>query len=208
MYCPELFKENRLSVLHDLIRTHPLGIWTCWAEGKLTVNHIPFMVDDSTGDGILNAHVAKGNPVWKLVAEGAPSVVVFRGPHQYISPSWYPAKLEHGKVVPTWNYAVVHVHGEPRVVHDKNWLNEHLNLLTNAQEAKHTQPWQVSDAPDDFVEKMINGIVGIQIPIASIQGKWKVSQNRNTADKKGVVVGLGESSEPNAREMAMLVDQH
>lgn len=206
MYCPKVFEETDPSVLHQLIRNHPLGIWTTWSNNQLIVNHIPFLVDESRGaSGTLVGHVARGNPIWKTIANAAPSVVVFQGPQAYITPSWYPSKHAHGKVVPTWNYAIVHAHGQPNAIQDKDWLLAHVDQLTNTNEASQASPWKVSDAPDSYIDKMLNAIVGIEIPIRLIEGKWKVSQNKSSADRLGTVAGLSVLPDSSSRAMAALV---
>jgi transcriptional regulator len=158
--------------------------------------------------GTLRCHVARANPVWQRVA-AAPdvqSLVVFQGADAYISPSWYATKREHGKVVPTWNYATVHVMGAPRVVEDTAWLRSLVETLTTKHESPRPQPWAVDDAPADYVEAMLRAIVGIEIPIMSIAGKWKVSQNHPAANQRGVADGLhGDGSDTTARDMAELV---
>jgi len=160
----------------------------------LVVNHIPFYLDEHAGEfGTIYGHVARANPIWKLIDENTESVVVFQGAQSYISPSWYPSKKEHGKVVPTWNYAVVHAHGKPNIIDDKQWLLDHVAMLSNEQESGRQIPWKVSDAPEQFTDKLANGIVGVSIPIQTLEGRWKVSQNKNTADAMGVVSGLNES---------------
>lgn len=206
MYCPRQFVESRPSVLSELIHTHPLGTWTCWADNQLVVNHIPFVLDETTGEfGTLVAHVAKANPIWTSLTNNVPSVVVFQGAQTYISPSWYPSKQEHGKVVPTWNYAVVHAFGQPKAIDDKDWLLAHVTTLSDTHETGRAVPWKISDAPEKFVDTMIKGIVGIEIPIQTLEGRWKVSQNKNAADKAGVVAGLSENSDTSAQEMADLI---
>ena len=220
MYCPRPFREDRLSALHALVRSHSLGAWTCWADNRLVVNHVPFLLAEEAGEsGTLVGHVARGNPVWKSIANGdpdgarggvpgaVPSVVVFQGPQTYITPSWYPSKQVHGKVVPTWNYAVVHAHGRPRVIEDKAWLLAHVEQLSDTHEAERESPWRVSDAPQNYIDKMLDGIVGIEIPIQTLEGRWKVSQNKPPADKSGVAGGLSESPDAVAREMATLVNR-
>src|SRR5690606_21881976 len=129
--------------------------------------------------GTLEGHVARANPVWKSLADGVESIVLFQGADAYITPSWYPGKRTHGKVVPTWNYVVVHAHGTPRLIEDRAWLREHLELLTNEQEAGAEEPWRVSDPPQDYTEGLMGAIVGVEIPISKLVGKWKVSQNRS-----------------------------
>lgn len=191
MYVPTHFAESRTDVLHRLIRTHPLGTLVVLASNRLEANHVPFMIDPQPAPyGTLRAHVARANPVWREFSPQVEALVVFQGPHAYISPSWYAAKQEHGKVVPTWNYAVVHAQGSLRVVQDAGWLRRLVEELTDVQEAPQADPWKVSDAPRDFIESMLSAIVGIEIPIARLSGKWKVSQNRSVADRAGVASGL------------------
>jgi len=208
MYQPPVHEEKDPAVLHALIRAHPLGAWVTAGADALIANHIPFILDSSYGElGCLRAHVARPNPVWHEMSTSAASLVMFQGAETYITPSWYPSKHQHGKAVPTWNYAVVHVHGTPRAIDDAAWLRAHVEQLTDVHEASQAVPWRVGDAPDDYLQKMIGGIVGIEIPIARIEGKWKVSQNRPTPDRVGVVAGLlGRDDEP-GREMAELVRQ-
>ena len=209
MYVPKLHEETRLEVLHALVRTHPLGTWVVVGDGELLANHIPFFIDPSRGEfGTLVGHVARANPVWQSVPGPIASVVAFQGPQTYISPSWYPSKHEHGKAVPTWNYAVVHVQGHPEFVEDRDWLYEHINLLTNEHEASQTLPWKVDDAPPDFTEKLMGAIVGVEIPIQRIEGKWKTSQNRPEHDKLGVVAGLLGKGDQESETMASLVRKH
>jgi len=206
MYCPSIFSEKRIPVIHDLISRHSLGTWTCWVNDQLVVNHIPFVLDDRVGEfGTLSGHVAKANPIWKFVSEAAPSVVVFQGAQAYITPSWYSSKKEHGKVVPTWNYAVVHAHGCASAIHDKHWLLEHITELSDRKEAGRDTPWKVTDAPENFTKKLTNGIVGISIPIRTLEGRWKMSQNKNELDKKGVVTGLQASASGQEKEMAEMI---
>lgn len=209
MYLPKIHEETRLEVLHALIRAHSLGTWVEAGESELVVNHVPFVLDEAGGElGVLRGHVARANPVWKASPALLPGVVTFRGPQSYITPSWYPSKHEHGKAVPTWNYAVVTVHGHARFIEDPAWLQAHLTALTDTHEASQALPWKVDDAPADFTEKLIGAIVGVEIPIARIEGKWKTNQNRPEADKLGVVAGLLGRGDDEAAAMAKLVRQH
>jgi len=203
MLIPNIFKETDLDVLQDLIRSHPLGTWITSKDDVLDVNHIPFVLDTSQGDyGVLRGHVNKANPVWKSLPTAKESIVTFQGAESYISPSWYPSKQEHGKVVPTWNYIVLHAHGIPQAITDRDWLYHQLNSLTNQHESKRDQPWKVSDAPSDFTDRMVRGIVGIEIPISNLLGMWKTSQNKHQNDKEGVIKGLGSN------EMGAYVSKH
>lgn len=207
MYLPSHFEEHDLPKLHSLIKAYPLGTLTTQDERGLVINHIPFLVDGTQGTfGILEGHVARANPVYQLLTSGVTSAVVFQGPQSYISPSWYPSKHEHHRAVPTWNYAVVHVHGTPNVVEDRAWLLQHITQLSAHHESHQGMPWQVSDAPGEYVDKMLGAIVGIKIPIARISGKWKLSQNRSKADQQGVIAGLRERGDYASMAMAELME--
>ncbi len=206
MYSPQQFEETRLEVLHELVRAHPLGTFVILAGSELSANHVPFLVRaDQGANGTLCAHVARTNPLWKQLGGEIEALVVFQGPESYITPSWYPSKHADGKAVPTWNYAVVHAYGKPRAIEDAGWLLEHVTQLTHAHEAGQALPWQVTDAPKDFTDHMLGRIVGIEIPISKLQGKWKVSQNRKFADRLGVAAGLESQATERSRAMAKLV---
>jgi transcriptional regulator len=208
VYLPKLFEETRPEVLHALIRAHPLGAWVAWSGDGLVANNIPFLLDAQRGElGTLCCHVARPNPVAALAGK-VPSVVSFQGPQTYVTPSWYPSKQADGKVVPTWNYAVVHVHGHATFIDDRVWLLQHVGQLTDAQESGREHPWQVGDAPADYIDRMVRAIVGVEIRIERIEGKWKTSQNRNEADKRGVLQGLHERGDDQSLAMASLVGRH
>jgi len=209
MYVPKQHEETDLSVLHTLIKTHPLGTWVTQCEGALIANHIPFLLEPARGKyGTLVGHIARANPVWKTFSTSIRSVVIFQGAETYITPSWYPSKHETGKAVPTWNYAVVHAHGLPRIIENREWLLAHLTQLTDEHEAEQALPWKISDAPLDFIDRLMQAIVGIEIPIDQLVGKWKVSQNRPEPDKLGIVAGLLSRNEMQDKEMAKMVNQH
>jgi len=208
MYIPKTDEETDVSVLHALIRARPLATWVTMGGDGPVVNHIPMLLNPDRGDfGVLAGHVARGNPVWRSLSGETPSVAIFQGPESYITPSWYASKREHGKAVPTWNYAVVHAHGTPRPIHDRDWLLQHVNRLTDTHEADETTPWQVSDAPPAYVERMLGAIVGIEIAITRLEGRWKVSRNKSRDDRLGVVEGLGRRKGDDARHMAELVSE-
>ncbi|MGB6451592.1 MAG: FMN-binding negative transcriptional regulator [Steroidobacteraceae bacterium] len=208
MYLPQQFEETRLDVLHQLIRSHAFGTFVIPGDAELVANHMPFLVSPGGGPaGTLHAHVARSNPVWKQLGKPVEALVVFQGPESYITPSWYPSKHADGKAVPTWNYAVVHAYGHPRSIEDPAWLLEHVTQLTAQHESGQALPWQVSDAPQDYRDQMIARIVGIEIPISRIQGKWKVSQNRQLADRLGVAAGLQSRATEQSLAMAELVLQ-
>lgn len=209
MYVPQHFEEKDPAVLHALMRTHPFGAWIMEIDGELTANHLPFILDTGRGGhGLLRGHIARANPAWRALQAGRPSMVIFQGADTYITPSWYAVKAEHGKVVPTWNYAVVHAHGNARAIEDRGWLLALLGELTAQHEANRPAPWQLSDAPSDYVDSLVNAIVGIEIPVTRLVGKWKTSQNRTPADKHGVIAGLQERGDDVALDMAALVRQH
>ena len=207
MYQPEHHREDDPGVQHALIRAHPLGLLVTTGKGGLEANPIPFVLDAAAGpQGVLKGHLARANRQWRDFDRSIAALVVFQGAEAYITPSWYATKVETGKVVPTWNYAIVQVYGALRVIEDADWLRRQIDALTLAQEGRRPEPWQVADAPEPFVAAMLRGIVGIEIEIARIEGKWKVSQNRPEADRDGVVAGLtGEGSAP-AAAMAGLVE--
>jgi transcriptional regulator len=191
MYQPAHFREDRLEVQHALIRSHPLGLLVTAGPAGLMANPIPFLIyPDGSEFGTLRAHVARGNPQWRELAAVEDCLVVFQGPHSYVSPSWYATKQETGKVVPTWNYVTVHAWGAPRVIEDAIWLRRQLDDLTGSQENHRAPPWAVGDAPEPFIASQMKGIVGVEIPVSRIEGKWKVSQNRAQADRAGVEAGL------------------
>jgi transcriptional regulator len=190
MYQPPHFREDRLEVQHALIRAHSLGLLITAGRSGLEANPIPFLIDAERALGTLRAHLARANPQLHDLAEVEECLVVFQGPQLYISPSLYPTKHETGKVVPTWNYITVHAWGRPRVVDDAGWIRRQVDDLTTHKESARTAPWKVSDAPEPFVAAQIKGIVGLEIPIARIEGKWKVSQNRVPVDQAGVAAGL------------------
>lgn len=209
MYVPRHFEERDITVLHSLIRSHPLGAWVTHAGQSLLVNHIPFLVDPARGEhGTLMGHVARANPAWNSFSKEMASMVIFQGVQTYISPSWYPSKRAHGKAVPTWNYVVVHAEGVPRAIEDKNWLLQHVTRLSDLHESGNAVPWSVSDAPRDYIDTMLQAIVGIEIPIRALVGKWKTSQNRSLPDKLGTIAGLYERGDAASKEMAALVQKH
>ncbi len=196
MYLPSHFEEKRAELLHGLLLDHPLGLLvTQDTAGELQANTVPFVLDadPAGGPGILRTHVARANPLWREARGDRPSLVVFQGPQAYVSPSFYPSKAEHGKVVPTWNYMMVQARGELRAIEDAAWLHAFVTRLTDTHESKRAKPWAVSDAPDAYIATMLGAIVGIEIVLTALTGKWKVSQNRAAADRAGVVQGLREA---------------
>ena len=207
MYQPPHHREERPDVLHGLIRAHPLGmVISVSPDGEPEANVIPLLLDETRGDkGFLKGHLARANPQWKMLAENGRVLIVFQGPDTYITPSWYQTKIDTGKVVPTWNYAIVQVRGNVTVHEDGEWLGEQVRQLTRSHEDAREKPWAVDDAPEAFIASQLKGIVGIDIEITAIEGKWKVSQNRPVADRVGVVKGLETEDAVAAPAMAELV---
>lgn len=206
MYRVAAFSEDRVTVMHALIRAHPLATLVTAVGGVLEANHIPMLIDPAPAPhGTLRGHVARANPLWRERHEGGEALAVFQGPQAYVTPSWYPSKRDTGKVVPTWNYAVVHARGPLVVRDDRAWLRDLVSRLTDLQEAGLPQPWGIADAPADYIERMLEAIVGIEIPVVQLQGKWKVSQNRPEADRSGVIDGLVRRGDAQALAMAELV---
>ena len=207
MYLPAHFDEKRLDVLHAFVTAHPFGLLVTEGADGPVANAVPFILDPggAGGLGTLHAHVARANPVWRDLASANRALVVFQGPQAYVSPGWYPSKAEHGKVVPTWNYILVQARGTLRAVDDAAWLRAFVTRLTERHEAPRARPWAVGDAPADFVDTMLRAIVGIEIELTALTGKWKVSQNRSAADRDGTVRGLEDVGDDNARLMAAQV---
>ena len=207
MYQPPHHREDRLDVQHALIRAHPLGALVTLGASGLTASHIPFLIDPAASPlGTLRAHVARANAQWRDFDPKVEALVIFQGPESYITPAWYETKRETGKVVPTWNYAVVHAYGAIRTVEDADRLRAHVTELTNTHERALAEPWAVTDAPEPFVAAQLRGIVGLEIAISRIEGKWKVSQNRPVADRVGVTKGLREQDGGDS-DMATLVEE-
>jgi transcriptional regulator len=202
MYTPSYFKETRIEALHGLIHDYPFATVVLHTDAGLVANHLPF---EMVGDNLLHGHVARGNELRQ--ADGAEVLLIFRGPDGYISPNWYPSKHETGREVPTWNYAVVHVHGRLRVVEDAVWLRKLLETLTDRHESGLPAPWKVSDAPEDHIEKSLHGIVGLEIAIDHIEGKFKLSQNHPEANRLGVIHGLRQRDGDGDAELADLMAQ-
>ena len=207
MYLPKHFEQPDTDAIARLLVAHPLATLAWPSADGLTAEHLPLLWDRGAGDGAhgtLRGHVARANPVWREAA-GTEVLAVFQGPQAYITPSWYPSKAETAKVVPTWNYAVVHAHGKLRVIEDAAWLRALVGRLTDTHEASRAQRWQVDDAPADYIEQMLRAIVGIEIELTRVQGKWKVSQNRSASDRAGVAAGLDSLAHEQALAVAALV---
>jgi transcriptional regulator len=211
MYQTPQFEETRIEVMHELIRAHPLATLvtlTGTAGAELDANHIPMLVDAPSAGapfGTLRGHVARANPLWRDFSAQHGALAVFQGAQTYVTPAWYPEKQASGKVVPTWNYVVVHARGPLLVRDDAAWLLRFVTGFTDINEAGRDRPWRVSDAPPDYIDNMLRQIVGIEMPIRHISGKWKLSQNKTAATREGVVQGLSTAAGENAAAMAALV---
>lgn len=206
MYVPTHFAETDVPRLHALIRAHPLGTMVVPTRDGPDANHLPFVLHPQPMPfGTLHGHVARPNPVWRSAIATAEALVIFQGPERYISPSWYASKAETGgKVVPTWNYAVVHAYATLRIMDDRAWLMRHLEELVEQHEGGRAEPWRMSDAPADWLDRLVDGVVGLELVITRLIGKSKLSQNRSDADRAGVVHGLTRD-DPGGAAMAEAV---
>lgn len=204
MYLPAHFAVDDAGTLHDLIRSHPLATLITESPDGPVADHIPLRLAD---DGAhLSGHVARANPLWKTHPAEHPVLAIFHGPDAYVSPNWYPSKREHGKAVPTWNYVAVHVRGRLRIIDDPAWLRAELARLVDAHEAPLPEPWRLADAPADYLDKMFAAVVGIELSIVSIQGKWKLSQNQPAANRDGVIAGLRTGGAAGGEDVAALME--
>jgi transcriptional regulator len=208
MYVPKIFEQTDPEYLIRIIKDYPFATLVTHSSSGLEANHIPFSLNKTDNQDILQGHVSKANPLWKNLNDQSEVLVIFQGPNSYISPNYYPTKKETGMVVPTWNYVTVHVKGVMSYIHDADWKLKMINKLTNQHEASQTVPWTVADAPEAFTKKMLSAIVGIEIKVSSMLGKWKVSQNQVENNKLGVMAGLSQASELDSHRMAELVNEH
>jgi transcriptional regulator len=207
MYLPKQFDEPRVAVMHELIRAQPLATLVTVSASGLNANHLPFYLTASPAPfGTLQGHVARANPLLNDLDSASEVLAVFHGPDAYITPAWYASKPHTGKVVPTWNYAVVHAYGILRIIDDPAWLRAQLDALTAHNEAAFATPWAVSDAPPDFIDKISGNIVGIEMIITRLIGKWKVSQNQPPHNQASVIAGLNAQGSDAAAAMAALVE--
>jgi transcriptional regulator len=191
MYLPTHFAEPRVEVLHEAIRAAGLATLVTLGTDGLDASHLPFLLEPEPGPlGRLVGHVARANPQWSATPDGSPALVILLGPDAYVTPSWYATKRETGRVVPTWNYLAIHAHGTVRFFHERERLLDVVTRLTDRHEEARPHPWKVSDAPPDYLDAMLKGIVGVELAITRLEGKWKASQNRNEADRRGVEEGL------------------
>jgi transcriptional regulator len=211
MYIPKHNEETRIEVLDRLMRSHPLASLITMTGSGLFATHLPLVLHRTDDEhAVLRGHLARANRQWREFSPGVQALAIFAGPQHYITPAWYPEKAETGKVVPTWNYAVVHVYGALRIIEDPDWLLTHLNTLTDTHEASRPAPpserWQVNDAPADFIGSIKKGIVGLELPIERLEGKWKVSQNQTERTRSSVSDGLEALDTEASLAMRDLVD--
>jgi transcriptional regulator len=203
LYIPGYFSETRAEVLHALMRARPLATLVTVCDSGMVANHIPVeTLSEPLPHGLILGHIARANPLWREYRAGSEALAIFHGPQVYISPSFYPSKQETGEVVPTWDYAVVHARGTLSFVQDAAWLRTFVARLTESHEASRQVPWKIGDAPAPYIEKMLSQIVGFEFSIASLTGKWKVSQNHPAANRRGVVAGLRAAGGAEGREIA------
>jgi transcriptional regulator len=207
MYIPQANKEDRLPVLHKLMEDQPFTSLVTMGASGLFASHIPMVLERNGALGLLKGHLSRANPQWREFSPSVEALAIFSGPQHYITPNWYPEKKANGKVVPTWNYAVVHAYGHLKVIEDGEWLMAHLNTLTTIHEAGSPVPWKVSDAPADYIASLARGIVGLEMAIERIEGKWKVSQNRTEQDRSGVADGLAELNTTESLALKALVER-
>ena len=207
MYRPDHHRVDDLATMHALMRARPLATLVSSGAAGLCATHMPTVLKDEGTNGTIEFHLARANPHWKELAECSEALMTFQGPDAYITPNWYPSKAEHQKVVPTWNYAAVHAYGRPEIMRDPEALRRHVGESTDQQEKSEAVPWAVTDAPERYVEVMLRGIVGFRFVITRIEGKWKMSQNREMQDRAGVVQGLKARGAPDDLESAGIIAQ-
>lgn len=206
MYVPKHFEVTDATLMHEMICDYPLATLVTMSANGLNANHIPMHLTATPEPyGTLRGHVARANPLLGDIEQQVESLAIFHGPNAYITPSWYETKKEHGKVVPTWNYAVVHVYGILQIVDKPDWLRAQLETLTDQNETQFSGPWAIDDAPTEFIEKLLESIVGIEMKITKLLGKWKVSQNQPSHNRESVINGLNGNKQLGASKMADLV---
>lgn len=199
MYVPSSFREERIGPLQALIQAHSLGLLITHGISGLQATPVPFQLYPDEGPyGVLRAHLARANPHWRELSDDTECLVMFQGPDAYVTPSWYPGKAVSHRAVPTWNYIAVEVRGRANAVADPAWLRRQLEDLTRQHEGIRPEPWSMADAPADYIAAQLQAIVGIEIPIARIEGKWKLSQNRTADDRQGVITGLSDRNDPHS----------
>lgn len=209
MHIPALFADTQPEALHALMRERAFATLVTISGDSPNANHLPLLLTDveTTPFGVLQGHLARANPAWLDLQSGREVLAIFHGPQSYITPSWYPTKAATGKVVPTWNYVVVHAYGIPRVIEDATWLRGHLTELTRRHEAPRAEPWALADAPPEYVDHLLRAVVGIEITLTRLLGKSKLSQNQPDENRTGVIAGLKAQATPPALEMAAWMER-
>lgn len=206
MYLPAHFNESRPDVLHRMMRARPLATLVVACESGLVANHIPVeTLSEPAPNGLIRGHIARANPLWRDYRPDSEALAIFQGPQVYISPSFYPSKIATGEVVPTWDYAVVHARGSLQFIEDAGWLRALVSRLTTAHEQPRPLPWKIDDAPPPYIEKMLSLIVGFELPITSLAGKWKLSQNHPQGNRLGVAQGLGSAADAESRAVSAML---
>jgi len=208
MFLPDHFRVDDLAEMHALMRARPFATLVSAGPSGLYATHLPTVLKREGDFGAIECHLARANPHWNDLAAGGEALMIFQGPEAYITPNWYASKAENGKVVPTWNYAGVHAYGRPQVMQDKDWLRRHVGELTAQQEAGEPQPWAVTDAPESFIDVMLRGIVGFRFDIARLEGKWKMSQNREMRDRVTTADGLEKRGQNEDAQVAAVIRAH
>jgi transcriptional regulator len=207
MYIPRHNEEKRITVMQALMISHPLATLVTLGAAGLFASHVPMVLEEDGSEfGLLKCHISRANTQWRDFVPTVDALAIFAGHQHYITPNWYPGTKTHGKEVPTWNYVVVHAYGPLRVIEDADWLLKNVEKLTDIHEAGSPVPWKVSDAPADFIKTQLRGIVGLELTIKRLEGKWKVSQNRNAEERKGVIEGLTRLNTPESVAMKNLVE--
>jgi transcriptional regulator len=207
LYIPPAFRETDPAVLHaEIRRVGFCSLTTVGADGPL-VSHVPVFLDTTIGPlGQMRCHIARANPQWRDSDLSKPALAVFMGPDSYVSPSWYPSKTEHGKAVPTWNYVAICARGRIEIISERDALLAHVAELSDRHEAAFPEPWEVSDAPADYIDKQLRAIVGFRFTIEALEGKLKLSQNRTEADRTSVAAALSASADPQARDVGAMME--
>jgi len=207
MYIPRAHNEERVTVLQKLIEDQPFASLITVGLSGLFASHIPMVLEQNGAMGQLRGHISRANMQWRDYNPSVEALAIFSGPQHYITPNWYPEKQDTGKVVPTWNYVVVHAYGYLNIIEDSEWLRAHLASLTSIHEAESPVPWKIGDAPEDYIAALLKGIVGLEMTIERLEGKWKVSQNRSDEDRNGVAKGLAELNTAESLAMRALVER-
>ncbi len=208
MYTPTHFEEDRSEVLADAMREFQFACLVTAGEQSLQGTHLPMVVKEDADGFVLEGHVARPNPHWTLSNSALPTMAIFQGPQAYVHPGWYPSKKEHQKVVPTWNYIVVHAHGQLEAIEDEAWLLDHLERLTRQNEWSRPESWAITDAPEKFIKNLTRAIVGLRMKIDRLEGVWKLNQHKNEGDQLGTLNGLSLEADQNAQAIASAMRQY